>query len=234
MAPGSSERTVRRGDARWLRVLLHVGLLAAVCTQAVVPDVSAIPDNSWQPMGETPWVKSRFSVSNRTLMMDGKAVLLRGVTYSPTPIGKDQSAEDPSKRVVDFFADSNRAVWERDLPLMRQMGMNSLRTYDFSVDNDHTAFLDHAQAHNLSVLAGFPLHHITMDLRDNGPASATPNPMDLNLAVRRLRAKTAAGAAAIALAAATASSSTSSSVAAAAAAPSAVAAAIGCRAGELP
>ena len=128
-----------------------------------------------------------MGASNRTLYLDGNRVLLRGVTYSPTPIGLDQSAADPKRRIVDFFAPENAAIWRRDLPLMRQMGMNAVRLYDLSVPGDHAPFLDLAHSLNITVIAGFPLHNDVMDLRDTSGESPTLNPYDLSLAVRRAR-----------------------------------------------
>ena len=37
-------------------------------------------------------------------------------------------------------------IWLRDLPLIKAMGANIIRTYGWQTSNDHTAFLDAANA----------------------------------------------------------------------------------------
>jgi len=52
----------------------------------------------------------------------GVKVFLKGMVYSPTPIGAFPF-DSPLK-------DSNAAVWSRDLPLMRAMGVNAIHVYN--------------------------------------------------------------------------------------------------------
>jgi hypothetical protein len=76
------------------------------------------------------------------------------------------SAVDPALRVADFFVEANAAVWRRDLPLMRRMGVNAMRLYELQAEGDHNAFLDLAYELNITVFAGFPLHSDVHDLLD--------------------------------------------------------------------
>ena len=116
-------------------------------------------DNSWEhPRDTSSFIRSRLSASNDTLLLDGTPILLRGATYSPTPIGTNW--------FTDFFVEEQRGIWERDLPLMRRMGANAVRVYELTADGDHTAFLDMCYALNITVIAGFPLDASRHDLRD--------------------------------------------------------------------
>ena len=185
-------------------------LWPAVTSATTLP--SSIADYAWTPPGVTSWVTGRLTASNRTLLLDGQPYLMRGVTYSPTPIGRDLNSPDtcatrdhlarplpphlgapcalplliatcrPSalrrdKGVGDFFNPAMEPVWSRELPVMRAMGINTVRVYTLTNSPDHTAFLDMAYALNLTVLAGFPLFRESMRLRIETPVGAA----DLNL-----------------------------------------------------
>jgi hypothetical protein len=142
--------------------------------------LDSIPDYSWTPLGETTHVTDGLIARNRTLLLNGQRWIARGVTYSPTPIGKDMSASEVEQRVDDFFIEKHSSIWKRDLPLMVQMGMTSLRVYELKRTGDHTTFLDLCYALNLTVIAGFPLHNAIHDLIDDSAYNVVPNPMDLN------------------------------------------------------
>ena len=76
---------------------------------------------------------------NREVILDGKPFIGRGVACQPTPIGSDASASQP---FGDYFTDNDSSFWERDLPLLRQMGANIIRIYGWSDTANHDAFLD--------------------------------------------------------------------------------------------
>ncbi|MCK4912676.1 MAG: hypothetical protein KAS05_03035, partial [Candidatus Omnitrophica bacterium] len=54
------------------------------------------------------------------LYVDGEVLLLKGVGYSPTPIGKGHD--------YDFFSDPNKP-WLIDGKLMKEAGINCVRIY---------------------------------------------------------------------------------------------------------
>jgi hypothetical protein len=117
-----------------------------------------IPDYAYQnySSGAGPSAAtSGLKVQNRALKLRGQPLLVRGVTYSPTPIGVDLGSFAAAS--MDFFVPENEAVWRRDLPLMQQAGMNTIRLYELKESARHAAFLDLALALNLTILAGFPL-----------------------------------------------------------------------------
>ncbi len=80
-----------------------------------------------------------FTVEGREIHLDGSAFQIRGVCYQPAPIGDNPSASAP---FGDYFTPNYRALWERDLPLIRDLGANVIRIYGWSETADHTAFLD--------------------------------------------------------------------------------------------
>ena len=137
--------------------------LAGVCAQTslldLVDDYDYLNYTSTQP---TAFVTSGLRATNRTLELNGEPFLMRGATYSPAPIGVDVSS---AASAFDFFTPDSEAIWRRDLPLMREMGMNTVRVYSLEQSTQHTAFLDLAYAHNITVLAGFPLHRDIHHLR---------------------------------------------------------------------
>ena len=129
-----------------MKALGHMLLWFVTAAGVGCTPLLSIPDYSWRAPRQTTFVRSRLTAHNRAIELDGKPILLRGVTYSPTPIGKDMSAVDPALRVADFFVEANAAVWRRDLPLMRRMGVNAMRLYELQAEGDHNAF-DPTQHH---------------------------------------------------------------------------------------
>ena len=107
--------------------------------------------------------------SNRTLERQGQPFFVRGVTYSPSPIGVDVSQ---AASAVDFFSSDKELTWRRDLPLMHAMGVNTVRVYTLELSGNHMAFLDFAHSLNITVLAGFPLHRDSVHLRNGAELQA--------------------------------------------------------------
>ena len=140
---------------------------------------------SWP--GETNFTTTRLSARDRTLLLDGEPLLVRGVTYSPTPIGKDMSSGDASLRVHDFFVEEHEAIWSADLELMRAMGMNAVRVYELRETGDHRKFLDKAYACNITVFPGFPLDE-SMNLLVTSTTAANPQDVTLDDVKQRLAA----------------------------------------------
>ncbi|NEQ68678.1 MAG: hypothetical protein F6K21_24890, partial [Symploca sp. SIO2D2] len=55
------------------------------------------------------------------------------------PIGEDPSQNPP---YGDYFAEKYRPLYERDIPKMREMGINLVRIYSWNSEKDHSDFLD--------------------------------------------------------------------------------------------
>jgi hypothetical protein len=66
-------------------------------------------------------------VSGARVAPDAVKFFVKGMVYSPTPIGKGvadlPSGDNP-------LGEKNTAVWSRDLPLMRAMGVNAIHVYN--------------------------------------------------------------------------------------------------------
>lgn len=126
---------------------------------------------------------STWTVDGTQIKKDGESVFLAGVCYAPTPAG----AATYKPGIGDWFAPPWNGIWERDMPLMKAMGINNLRTYFFwawtppddmrtweAVTSqppsfDHTAFLDAAAANGIYVTIGIALDG--GNIFDNGDPS---------------------------------------------------------------
>lgn len=84
-------------------------------------------------------VASSFTVDGRAILRDGAPFPVRGVCYSPTPVGMDPSASPPHG---DYYTPDYAAVTDRDLHNLRRMGANLVRLYGWTLGADHTDFLD--------------------------------------------------------------------------------------------
>lgn len=72
-------------------------------------------------------------VEGRQLLLNGQpfAITIKGVSYSPIPIG---GAFDDGNNLGDVFSNKGtdaffEPVWQRDVPLMQEMGVNTVRIY---------------------------------------------------------------------------------------------------------
>jgi hypothetical protein len=97
--------------------------------------VTSSPSNDIVPTITT------VTVSGRRLMVDNEPFTTKGVGYAPTPIGDDP---DISPAHGDYFTSGYSAIYRRDLPLLREMGANTVRLWGWKYDADHSDFLDAA------------------------------------------------------------------------------------------
>ena len=95
--------------------------------------------------------------ANRSFVLGNEtsAHYLRSVTYSPTSWGEDG-------RLWNKTAWGGwLTLWERDLALMREVGLNAVRLHSFFVNaidaEMRTSFLNAAHAHNISVLLTYDM-----------------------------------------------------------------------------
>lgn len=89
------------------------------------------------PVGVT-----RVTTSGRRLAVNGEAFQVRGVGYAPTPIGVDPRYDWP---YGDYFTAEHAGIYGRDLPLLREMGANTVRLWGWKADSqEHGPFLDAA------------------------------------------------------------------------------------------
>jgi len=81
------------------------------------------------------------TTSGRQILVDGKPFTIKGVGYAPVPICIDPTTTPP---YGDYFTSEYSAIYNRDLPLLRQMGANTIRLWGWNNGADHTDFLDKA------------------------------------------------------------------------------------------
>jgi hypothetical protein len=68
-----------------------------------------------------------FKASGRSILLNGKPFFVKGVAYSPTPIGKTVG---DLPLLDDPLRDANKPIWSRDLPRMVAMGVNAIHVYN--------------------------------------------------------------------------------------------------------
>ena len=102
------------------------------------------------------------TTSGRQLLVDGQAFTVKGVNYSPTPVGyqiggSGTNCLGPYRWWVD------RPTYIADFPLIRRLGANTIRTFDLMNSPSTTAqalqALDEAQRNGLYVIMGYYVSH---------------------------------------------------------------------------
>ena len=74
------------------------------------------------------YAKGRY-IEEKTGTKAAHNFFVKGMAYSPTPIGNGVS--DPPS-CDDPLRNDNKAIWSRDLPLLRAMGVNAIRVFNVS------------------------------------------------------------------------------------------------------
>ena len=128
----------------------------------------------------------RATVEGRNLLLDGEPWLIRGVSYSPTPLD-----QDPDWSGQDYHSAAYAGMHRRDIELLAEMGTNSIRVYDLGhTDLGQRQLWDMLGSANITVFAGMDLH-IPECGSNCGPADVTKHPdwMDLGRPVNMERVK---------------------------------------------
>jgi hypothetical protein len=95
------------------------------------------------------------SIDGRQLLVNGNPFTIKGVGYSPVPIGDDPETTPP---YGDYFTSGYSSIYDRDLPLLRQMGANTVRLWGWNNTANHLDFLDKAYNGGIDpiyVIAGY-------------------------------------------------------------------------------
>ena len=104
------------------------------------------------------------------LIVKGNPFIIKGVGYSPIPIGDDPELKAP---YGDYFTSEYNAIYNRDLPRLREMGANALRLWGWNHTADHFDFLDNAYNDGvkpLYIIAGFWMNP-GLDIDPNSPGN---------------------------------------------------------------
>ena len=101
-------------------------------------------------LGAPPVDGRRVRVEGRQLFVDGEPFIVKGICYSPIPVNESVYFAPYG----DYFSADYSFLWLRDLPLIKAMGANVVRTYGWQPSTDHTAFLDAVAANDLYIRFG--------------------------------------------------------------------------------
>ena len=127
--------------------------------------VSAAYRPGWHPRTclDQKYRPSNVSVDKNGFHITGQNFTsLKGIGYSPIPPSKVTFNES-----FDYFTSDFSEIWERDLPLMVAMGINTIRVWTWDAFRDHTDFLNACLRHNVFVLVPFMfIGEVPPDLTD--------------------------------------------------------------------
>ncbi|MBN1268647.1 MAG: hypothetical protein JXB04_03590, partial [Kiritimatiellae bacterium] len=73
-------------------------------------------------------------IAGRQITVNGSPFQVRGVGYSPVPICADPQNLPP---FGDYYTAEYGGIHERDLPLIREMGANTIRLWRWDNEADH-------------------------------------------------------------------------------------------------
>ncbi|MEW6419257.1 MAG: LamG-like jellyroll fold domain-containing protein [Nitrospirota bacterium] len=110
------------------------------------------------------------TIEGRQLLVNGNPLTIKGVGYSPVPIGDDPETTSP---YGDYFTSDYSNIYDRDLPLLRQMGANTVRLWGWNNNANHIDFLDKAYNGGVDpiyVIAGYWING-GLDIDPNSPAN---------------------------------------------------------------
>lgn len=98
------------------------------------------------------------SVSGRQILVGGQAFAVRGVSYSPTPVGQTLTSGGGGC-IGSYTWWTDRPTYVADFPLIERMGANTIRTYNLMNSAATRAqvlqALDEAYARHLYVIMGY-------------------------------------------------------------------------------
>ena len=112
---------------------------------------------------------SHVAIVNKSLVVNGSGFTIKGVVYSPVPIGDNPQTNEP---YGDYFTSAYSPVYSRDLPLLRQMGANTVRLLSWTDSTDHSDFLSAAYNNGIDpifVIVGYGIDP-GLDIDPNSPS----------------------------------------------------------------
>lgn len=81
-----------------------------------------------------------ITIRNRQVLLNGQPFQFQGIDYAPTPIGQNPNNWPNG----DYFTSDYGDIYSRDLPLMREIGINTIKVYAWNISADHSDFLTKA------------------------------------------------------------------------------------------
>lgn len=113
---------------------------------------------------------STVATNGRQILVNGEPFAIKGIGYAPTTIGDDPETTHP---YGDYFTSDYSALYDRDLPLLRQMGANTIRLWGWNNTADHLGFLDKAYNNGIDpiyVIVGFWIN-AGLDIDPSSPSN---------------------------------------------------------------
>ena len=95
---------------------------------------------------------ANVTVKNRQILVNGNPFFVKSVGYSPVPIGIDPEFTYP---YGDYFIVDNKIIYNRDIPLLKKMGTNTIRLWGWQNNLNHTDFLNRARSNGIYVIVTF-------------------------------------------------------------------------------
>jgi hypothetical protein len=99
-------------------------------------------------------IANRLQPRGQALWLDNKPFLVRGICYSPAPVGQDPGYGEPWG---DYFTTNYYKIFMRDIDLFVAMGANTIRLYTFKTSQRHEYFLNAADNAGLIVMGAFEI-----------------------------------------------------------------------------
>jgi hypothetical protein len=112
------------------RAFAMLALAALVSCRGPAPVGNPIPEAgaNLAMAGLAPHARNTaFTTSGRSILLDGKPFFVKGIAYSPTPIGRTVG---DLPLLDDALRNGNKPIWSRDRPLRVAMGANAIHVYN--------------------------------------------------------------------------------------------------------
>ncbi|KAI7249521.1 hypothetical protein KC343_g3958 [Hortaea werneckii] len=99
-----------------------------------------------QPASTPVYTKGNF------FYRDGERFLIKGISYIPPPVIAEQRPPPAQPLQIDPLADEHLGELKKDIPLLRDLGLNTISVGDLSPSNSHSAALQLLEQNGIYVL----------------------------------------------------------------------------------
>jgi len=110
-----------------------IGTIASANTIGTIVSSPSVSTKSLQVQPLAPAVIKGYKFFNS---VTGENILVKGIDYYPRPNHGKLNLNN-----VDLFTEEYRHIWERDIKVFVDLGINALRLYSVDPDMDHSAFM---------------------------------------------------------------------------------------------
>ncbi|KAI7567760.1 hypothetical protein KC343_g6593 [Hortaea werneckii] len=99
-----------------------------------------------QPASTPVYTKGNF------FYRDGERFFIKGISYIPPPVNAEQRPPPAEPLNIDPLADDQLGELKKDIPLLRDLGLNTISVGNLSPSNSHTAALQLLEQNGIYVL----------------------------------------------------------------------------------